>query len=467
MFAATLFLSLVLNPAVAGPSGQGGWSETEHDVVIRAKKFHYAAKTGYLNLTGEKEDDVQARIFFTSYSIPSDPNRPITFVWNGGPGASSMLMHMRNLGPRKLVALDDKQSKFGVENNDNSLLPTTDLVFMDPVGTGFSKAVGVDEKSFWGANEDLQATQRFIQRYLEVTGRVKAPVFLAGESYGTFRAAGLAYPLLQRGIDVRGLILISNAIRMSAHMADSYNDAMYVGFLPTYTATAAFHKKLGPELNGNIQKAISESMRFAQSEYLPALAKGDELAPSERKELAKKLSALTGIDADTYEKSHLRLDPERFRTLITASQHKPVDIYNGSLIGAFLPDSKPSIERFREYLDKELGFTEQGEYIPLNIRANANWKWGSALGGPPSVMDRLRTALVKYPSLRVFVAQGCYDFATPFFSSMYTMKHLGLPDEIKDHWQLKVYEGGHMMYLEPEAHVKLHDDLEQFMTSLK
>ncbi|MBS1717176.1 MAG: hypothetical protein JSS72_05545 [Armatimonadetes bacterium] len=463
----TLALYTTLAHAPMQATAPTGWTSSDRDVTIRSKRYHYTASAGYVNLPGEKAGEVAARMFFTAYTMPSDPNRPITFVWNGGPGGSSILMHMYNLGPRKLVQMDEKQTKYDIVDNDNSLLPTSDLVFMDPVGTGFSKADKADPKTYWGVEGDIQATRKFIQGYLDQTGRKSASVFLAGESYGTFRAAGVAYPLIQHDVNLKGIVLISNAVNLNTFAGDDYNDVVYLGYLPTYTAIAAHHHKLSDEWNKNPQKAIAESIRFDKEEYIPALEKGDALTAAERMALAKKLSSLTGIDAEIFDKSNLRLDPERFRNIIMKEAHKPVDRYNGAILGNFEPASKAAVARFTQYLKDEIGFTEKTEYVPLSFVANFNWKWGTAIVGPPNVSDRLKTAMVKSPALRVLVAQGCYDLATPFFGEERTMLHLGLPDNIKDHWKLNIYEGGHMMYLVPESHVKLHDDIEKFMTSLK
>ncbi|MBS1717175.1 MAG: hypothetical protein JSS72_05540 [Armatimonadetes bacterium] len=459
---------LALAPASIHQSAPTDWAHGERDATIRSKAYHYTATAGYMPLTDDK-GEVEAKIFFTAYTMPSDPNRPVTFVWNGGPGSSSLLMHMFNVGPRKLKPVDEKQSAYEIVDNDNSLLPTTDLVCMDPVGTGFSKAVKGDGKDYWSVEGDQEATRKFIQKYLELTGRQNAPVFLDGESYGTFRASGIAYSLLQRKVNLKGLVLVSNALSYEPFAGgNGFSDIYYLGYVPSYTAAAAFHHKLKAEWNNNPQAAIEESVRFTKNEYAAALEKGDELSSAERDVIANKLSELTSIDVATIKESNLRLDPDQFRNTLMKETHKSLDVYNSSLLGFYNPSPPPAVKRFEQYLKEEIGFNPGAEhYIGLSFAVNSKWQYPSALGGYPQVMDKLRIALTKYPALRAFVAQGKYDFATAFYGSERSLNHLNLPEKVRGHWKLKVYEGGHMMYLVPESHVQLHDDVEQFMNSLK
>ena len=451
------FLLLVQSPAI-----DASWSKTQHSIQVGSEKLSYQASAGTVPVSNSK-GDVDGNIYYTAYTVNSKLNRPITFAWNGGPGGASILVHAYCMGPRRLFQ-DPKDAKsFSIVDNPNTFLTETDLVFMDPIGTGYSKADKDKAKQYWGVDGDVRATVQFIHKYLEATGRAKAPVFLAGESYGTFRAAGAARYLLNDGVDLRGMVLLSNAIRFDAFVGRSDSDLPYLAFLPTFTATAAFHKKLKPEWNAHPDRAIAAAKEFAGGDYLLALAKGDSISPKELHRYAEKLHELTSVATDYIEKHRLRIDSDEFRYRLLRADHKVVGKFDGNEIGDIDAASPAAVKAFTAYLQTELGYKSEDKYLPLSMGVNMSWDYGRAILGSPDQSDNLRSALERYQNLRVFVAQGLYDLTTAFYGVEYSYNHLGLSDAVKSHWSLRTYEGGHMMYLVPDTHTKLKGDVSAFI----
>ena len=442
-----------------------GWSKTQHTIQIASKPLTYTATAGLLSLTDD-DGAVQAKMYFTAYELPDPGDRPVTFVWNGGPGGSSILLHMFCMGPKKLERDSPApKSPFHLVDNENTMLPTTDLIFMDPVGTGYSKAEKADPKSYWGIEGDIKATRQFIKKYLELTHRTKSPVFMAGESYGTFRAAGAAYPVLSDDVNLKGIIFLSSAIHFDTFVNVPGNDLPFDVFVPTYTATAAFHKKLKPSWNEHPEQAIAESRKFAGGDLWLAFGKGDSLDPKERHRLAVKLSELTSLSVEYIEKVDLRIDPDDFRSELLRKEGKHIDKNLGNVIGDFNPISAEAVSCFNSYVNGDLGLKISNPYLGLNMTANLSWKYGNPVEGFPDQTRRLRSAMLKNTDLKLFVGQGIYDLTTPFYGEEYSFLHLGLPDRLKNHLEFHTYEGGHMMYLVPSAHAKLHKEMVDFETA--
>ena len=439
-----------------------GWSTTQHTIQLASKPLSYTATAGFVPLIGE-DGSVQAKLFFTAYNLADARNRPVTFVWNGGPGGSSMLLHMFCMGPKRMEPVSsDPKLGFQLLDNQNTMLPTTDLVFMDPVGTGYSKAENADQKIYWGIDGDIKATRQFIHKYLELTHRLKSDVFLAGESYGTFRAAGVAYPLLYDQVNLRGIIFLSSALHYDTFVNLPGNELPYDVFVPTYTATAAFHKKLHPEWNDHPDLAIAEARKFAGNDLLVALAKGDSLPSKERHRIATRLSELTSLPVEYIEKVDLRIDPDAFRAELLRKEGKRLDKNLGNVIGTYNPTPPEAVSCFSAYVKGDLGLNTSSPYVGLNMTANLSWKYGSAVEGFPDQTSRLRSAILKDPGLKLFVGQGLYDLTTPFYGAEYSFLHLGLPQNLRGNLQFHTYEGGHMMYLSPAAHEKLHQEMSSF-----
>lgn len=473
--------------------------ETRGQVTIAGQKVDYTATAGFLVL---KDDDgkPQASIFFVAYNrvrvteppvpapgqppqpvvvSPPDQARPVTFAFNGGPGSSAVWLHMGAWGPRRAAltdAGDQPPPPARIVDNELSILDFTDLVFIDPVSTGFSRAApGVDPKKFHGVQEDITAIGEFIRLYLTRFNRWGSPKYIGGESYGTTRAAALTAHLQDSlGIDVTGTILVSSVLNFGTIRFGDGNDLPYVLYLPTYTATARFHNKLPGDLMPDLQKAIAESEQFAGSDYLLALHKGDFLPAEEKQAIAKKLSRLTGLSEEFILRNNLRVEIQRFCKELLRDQNRTIGRFDSRIKGidadvaSDRPEADPSYSAvlgaytgaFNQYVRRDLKFETDLKYEVLTGKVHP-WDYG-ATNRFLNVAGRLGAALRKNNSLRVFVASGYYDLATPFAATNYTVRHLGLDAEQHKRITVQYYEAGHMMYTSRPAHEKLRKDMAAF-----
>jgi carboxypeptidase C (cathepsin A) len=409
--------------------------------------------------------------------------RPVTFTFNGGPGAASIWLHLGALGPRR-VEMGDAGAllapPYKLVDNEYSLLDVTDLVFIDPVTTGYSRAVpGEPDKQFHGVEEDIHSVGDFIRLYATRNRRWTSPKFLAGESYGTTRAAGLSGYLQQRyGMYFNGIILISSILNFQTAGFDTGNDLPYILYLPTYTAIAWYHKKLPADLQGDLQKAVQESRNFAAHEYADALMVGDGLPAARRTEIAQKLSRLTGLSGEYLERSNLRIEIQRFDKELLRDQRRTVGRLDGRFTGidedaaGARPEYDPSLAAivgpytatFHDYVRGELKFESDLFYEYLTARVRP-WNYEPYENRYLNVAETLRVAMTQNPFLRVFVGKGYYDLATPFYAAEYTFDHLSLDESLRSHLSGGYYEAGHMMYVHHPSLVKLKADLSQFIVA--
>lgn len=461
---------------------------TEHRVEVGGRELRYAATVGALPIKGERGDqsETEARIFFAAYTLQGEQgeplpagSRPLTFAFNGGPGSSSAWLHLGGLGPRRVAMLADgamPPPPFRVEANPHTWLGATDLVFVDPVGTGWSRARTPElDKKFQEVGGDIAAVGEFVRLYLSRYGRWGSPLFLAGESYGTFRAAGLAGSLIERGIAFNGIILISIILDYLGADFHPGNDLPYPLILPTYAAIAWYHGKLEPELQGRgLDDVLAEVEGWALGGYLAALAAGTGLGAGERAEAAARLARYTGLGRHYVEQSNLRVEIGRFcRELL---RERGVSV--GRLDGRYTrfegegtgeaPGFDPSLGAIRPpftaalnaYLRGELGWETDEEY---HVLRGLEWGWGSAEGGYPRTAPALAEAFAKNPYLRVFVASGRYDLATPYFATDYTLAHLPLSAAARAGVRVEKYPVGHMVYIEEGSLAKLAADVAGFI----
>jgi carboxypeptidase C (cathepsin A) len=363
-----------------------------------------------------------------------------------------------------------------IEDNVFSLLDVTDLVFIDPVSTGYSRvASGVDAKKYHGVQEDVNAMGEFIRLYLTRQQRWGSPKFIAGESYGTTRAAALAAHMQDSlGVELSGVILISSILNFATARFDDGHDLPYALFLPTYTAAAYYHKKLPGDMLSDLSKTLAESELFAGNDYMLALMKGDRMTTEERSQLAKKLSRLTGLSEDFITRSNFRIDGARFQKELLRDQAKVLGRYDARLKGtdgdmaSDRPESDPSYAAVHgaftgavnQYLRRDLGFDSDLNYEILTGRVNP-WEFG-VRNRYLNVANQLAGAMRKNSTLRVFVASGSYDLATPYFATDYTINHMGLDAESQKRLTLARYEAGHMMYIHKKSHEQLRNDLVSF-----
>jgi carboxypeptidase C (cathepsin A) len=422
-------------------------------------------------------------VAYTRDDVSDMAKRPVTFTFNGGPGAASIWLHLGALGPRR-VEMGDAGAllapPYKLVDNEYSLLDVTDLVFIDPVTTGYSRAVpGEPDKQFHGVEEDIHSVGDFIRLYATRNRRWTSPKFLAGESYGTTRAAGLSGYLQQRyGMYFNGIILISSILNFQTAGFDTGNDLPYILYLPTYTAIAWYHKKLPADLQGDLQKAVQESRNFAAHEYADALMVGDGLPAARRTEIAQKLSRLTGLSGEYLERSNLRIEIQRFDKELLRGQRRTVGRLDGRFTGidedaaGARPEYDPSLAAivgpytatFHDYVRGELKFESDLFYEYLTARVRP-WNYEPYENRYLNVAETLRVAMTQNPFLRVFVGKGYYDLATPFYAAEYTFDHLSLDESLRSHLSGGYYEAGHMMYVHHPSLVKLKADLSQFIVA--
>jgi len=464
-------------PASAPP--KEALSETNHSIQIAGTKLEYKATAGTLVLKGE-DDKPRASVFFVAYTkagVSDLANRPVTFAFNGGPGSSSVWLHMGALGPKRVLMADDGQAlppPYRLVDNEYTLLDLTDVVFIDPVSTGYSRpAPGQNAKEFHGVQEDLQSVGEFIRLYTTRFQRWPSPKFLAGESYGTTRAAGLSgYLQDQQGMNLNGIILISSILNFETASFDNGNDLAYPLFLPTYTATAWYHKKLSPDLQADLQKTLAEAKEFAIGAYTHALMQGNRLGLEEQRAIAKRLARYTGLSEDYVLRANLRVSIQRFVKELLRSERMTVGRYDSRLKGRDLdavgerPEYDPSYAAvqgpytatFNSYIRKELKYDSDLPYEILTGQVQP-WNYGTARNRYLDMAPTLRQAITKNPALHVFVANGFYDLATPFFATEYTFSHLGLDPALVRNVSIGYYDAGHMMYIDKASLQKLRKDL--------
>lgn len=464
-------------------------SVTEH--AVNGIKFKAVAGMQPMN---NDEGRLQGNMFFVYYAALGDDgkplhettDRPITYVFNGGPGAASIWLHMGTAGPFRVpMGEQGEQVKppYEVRENPSTWLDTTDLCFIDPVGTGFSRAAGddPDARQFYGVHQDRQWVAEFIRLHATRFNHWDDPKFLAGESYGTTRAAQLASYLHERyGLDMNGIILISTVLDFSTIREADNNPLPFVLFMPTYTASAHWHKKLPTDLQGDLQKALDEAEKFAIDEYLPAISKGSALTDEEMRQVAEKYARLTGLPVDYVLMSDLRVSPGRFMKELLNDERKVIGRMDGRITGhdtdpvSDVPNIDPALSgytgvytgAFNEFVRNKLGFKSD---LPYEALAGVGpWQGTPEVsrnysGGYLNVADDLRDALVAVPSMQVLVASGHYDLATPYFAADYTIEQMRLPPELRDNIRQTYYAGGHMMYHVIPEQAKLHEDVTTFI----
>jgi carboxypeptidase C (cathepsin A) len=453
---------------------------TRHSILVGKKEIHYTATAGRLPITDDA-GNTEAHIFFIAYTVdnPSPGNgRPLLFLFNGGPGASAVWLHMGAAGPRRVRMLADGSMPpppYRREDNESTWLDEADLVFIDPVGTGYSRAVKPElTKKFTSVQGDIDSVGRFIRLYLTRYERWSSPLFLAGESYGTFRAAGLSEDLLEHGIALNGIIMISAVMNMETISFNRGNDLPYMLFLPAYTATAWYHKKLAPhtDLDGILKAAES----WAATDYLTSLAKGDRLTPGERQEVIDKLAGFTGLDKTFIDNHNLRIDAVSFAGELLRQQRRTVGFMDSRLTAAHLdvaapPPFDPTVATirppftaaFNDYVRNELGFRADREYYTLG-GGIGHWDWEAKNSYADTSAD-LADAFARNPYMRLFIASGYFDLATPYFATEYTLSHLGLTPALRKNITTRRYLTGHMMYLDSVAVSQLKRDVDAFIKS--
>jgi carboxypeptidase C (cathepsin A) len=485
-------LTLVSYPATAQDQPDGnepGPTEqrvvTHHAIEVAGRQINYVATAGYMPIR-ESSGTPLADIFFVAYELEDDSsidaNRPITFAFNGGPGSSSVWLHMGALGPKRALLAEEGTALPRADrlvDNEYTWLEFTDLVFVDPVGTGFSRTrSGVDTSQFYAAEKDVETACAFVRLFVTEHGRWLSPQFIAGESYGTTRAAGMARYLQEHdGLYLNGLVLMSSALDMGAISFNPGNDLPYALSLPSYAAVAQYRGKLAKGLSSDMERTLEEVEAWALDEYLVSLAQGASLPPTRFKEVARQLSQYTGLSEELVAQSDLRISTFTFATELQDGESQTLGLLDGRVTTEVTRSNRqnwvdpslfvvkgPFVATFNRYIRSDLGFKTNRPYLFLSERANEVWDWGPGRNGYLNVAPDLAQAMNLDTRLRVFAAAGYYDLTTPYLSQEYVLNHLDLASHLRENITLKLYHAGHQIYTSPDCLKELHHDVRAFVT---
>ncbi len=458
---------------------------TKHSIQMGGKALSYTVTTGMMPVKTDT-GDVEADMFYMAYTVDRPqgaPARPLTFSFNGGPGSASLWLHMGALGPRRVKLNNDGSMPpppYQLVDNESTWLDLTDLVFIDPVNTGYSRAAKPElTKKFLGLEGDIASIGEFIRLYLTRNERWTSPLFLTGESYGTTRAAGLAGSLIDKGIAFNGVVLLSTVLNFQTLLFTKGNDLPYELILPSYTATAWYHKKLAPDLQKDRNKALAESEAWALGAYAEILAKGDRLTPAERDTAITKLARLTGISQEYIGLSNLRVEIQHFATELLRDQRQTVGRLDSRLTGTDArgtserPDYDPTIATIRppytstflQYVRSDLGYETDRQYFILGEGVRG-WNWGSD-NSFADTSEELRSAFAKNPYMKLFVGFGYYDLATPYLAARYSLSHAAFPAGTRKNITEKYFDAGHMFYIDLESLRQLKKDVVEFMKNAR
>ncbi|MDE1148210.1 MAG: peptidase S10 [Azospirillaceae bacterium] len=455
---------------------------TSHTVTVKGKTIKYQATAGTLTIRND-EGKPTASIFYVAYTAEGAPaaKRPVTFLYNGGPGSATLWLHMGSFGPVRVRTNSPDNTApapYNFSANDDSLLDKTDLVFIDAVETGYSRVLGdAKGKDFFGVDQDIDAFARAIGRYVSLNNRWNSPKFLFGESYGTTRSAALANRLQQDGMDLNGVVLLSTILNYGIRQPGF--DTIYTSYLPSYAAAAWYHNRI-PNKPADLPAFLQQVRDFARGPYAAALAKGQDITPEETDAVAKQLAAYTGLSADFIKHAKLRVNLQRFRKELLRDQAQTLGRFDSRFVGVDSdsagenPEYDPSdraitsayISSQRAYLAGDLGYKTDLDYRRAAEGAIGQWDWHHKIGNSrmesPDVALDLAVAMRQNPHLQLLSLNGWYDMATPFFATEYDIGHMELDPAQRKNITFKYYPSGHMVYLNPDALKQMVADLDAF-----
>jgi len=467
-------------------SSAQGVSVTSHTVTVNGNPIQYRATAGLMPIR-DKADRVIADVFFVAYerqgaASSPDIGRPITFAFNGGPGSSAVWLHVGGLGPRRAVLPKDGTTLPGSErlkDNEYTWLEFTDLVFVDPVGSGYSRAApGIDADRFFEVREDVNVACEFVRLFVTEHERWLSPQFIAGESYGAARAVAMARRLQEHyGLYIEGLVLLSSALNMGTISFDPGNDLPYVLILPSYAAAAKYHGRLGEKTPHAFGRTLEKVETWALDEYIVSLAKGSLLSEAQFRQTAGRLAEYTGLPEEIIATSHLRIRNGDFIQELLRVQNRTLGLLDSrvTVVNAWLRRHDwtdpsfflvqgPFVGAFNGYVRTELGFKTDLAYISLSERANQSWNWGGSEHGYLNVAPILSEAMNLDNRLRVFAAAGYYDLTTPYLSQEYVFNHLDLPLNLRKNITFRRYQCGHQIYTSTDSLRELTGDVRAFMS---
>lgn len=456
-------------------------------VTINGRTTQLATETGTVQLRDENDEPI-ALFGFTHYQkTNSSNNRPIVFAFNGGPLSASFWLHFGVLGPKRIEINDpsyNKPAPYKVVNNEFSILDKADLVMIDPIGVGFSRPVGGAKwEDFWGVDQDIRSIGLFIEQFLIKTGKMNSPKYLLGESYGTFRNAGLVKYLQDKGIAMNGVIMVSAVFDLQHLLFGPGDDTAYLIHFPTYAATAWYHNKVKNK-GDNLESFLDEVRAFTQNEYAPALLKGDQLSASEKNAMAQKLADYSGLSQDFYLKADLRVTNGEYFQELLRDEGKTVGRLDSRFVGInedplsqnSLTDpqsdaiSTPYIAAFKDYLYNDLKVRKDLTYTTTaGSRKGFKWDWkhnGNIIWNmqvATTTLPDMTSAMKRNPNLKILILNGYYDLATVFFGVEHSINHMGLDAELKKNIIMKYYEAGHMMYTHLPSMEKFKSDVDEFI----
>ncbi|MFN6963261.1 MAG: S10 family peptidase [Pyrinomonadaceae bacterium] len=458
----------------------------KQSVRVGGRTLNYTTTTGFMPIKNAVSGETEARIFYMAYTLDgvSDPRtRPLMFSFNGGPGSASVWLHLGALGPRRVKMLDDglmPPPPYEMVDNDQTWLTETDMVFIDPVGTGYSRAAKPELASkFFGVNGDIESVGEFIRMYLGRSERWSSPMFLVGESYGTTRASGLSNWLFEHGVGLNGIILVSTVMNFQTIRFADNNDMPLVLILPSYATTAWYHKKLSPAMQAKtVAQIAQEARQFAANEYMPAMLRIDQLSAGERDALADKFASFTGLSRQFVLNNNFRVELGEFLKELLRDRRRSVGRLDSRFTGIDRDaannniDSDPSMNAirppytsvFNDYVRRELGYKSDVEYYILGGGITSPWNY-NVNNGYADTSIPLKDAMAKNPYMKVLLAQGYYDMATPFYAAEYTVSAMNLDPELRKNVSFEYYDSGHMMYIEKNSLAKLKRDAAAFIQS--
>lgn len=455
---------------------------THHQLSLGGKALSYTATAGRLPIK-RGDGKIEAEMFFVAYTLDGQDSgkRPLTFAFNGGPGSASVWLHMGALGPKRVVMQQNgfmPAAPYRTEENPDTLLDRSDVVMVDAIATGYSRAANAElTRKYLGLKGDVQAFGEFIRLYISRYDRWDSPLFLLGESYGTTRAAGIAGYLADHGIAFNGITLLSMALDFQTLEWNKSNDLPYFLLVPTFNMIAGYHHKLAGDLSQDMAKTREEVVRWSRNDYALALAKGDALTPEEHRKIVEQLARYTGLRAEVVEAHDMRIDVPTFMHELLLDQKLVAGRLDGRFSGPdpdgddrfYDPSSAaivpPYTSAYNHYLRTELNYKSDMPYkvFAFDEPGFQKWEWGNAAEGFPSTAGGLRSAMIKNPYMKVLVMEGFYDLATPFAAADWTMDHLNLDAKFRQNVSYATYGAGHMVYIDRAEHDKMKKDLVTFM----